>query len=218
MDNLDNTFSDAQKQHINIMRLIAESLNDTPMVLKGGTALMLAYGLDRYSEDLDFDSTKAISLEKRVKGALRTTRINVKEIFVKKDTETVKRWMIQYSGPAGLGSLKVEVSFRKESIDADSYTMVGGIKVYKISELIEQKLIAASDRCKIRDLYDLAFLSREKPAHFSGKSRTALQILTADLNDLYSRYEADHAEDSILKGEDLEDLVLTLQQSAEELM
>jgi predicted nucleotidyltransferase component of viral defense system len=42
--------------HERLMRAIVESVNDTPLVLKGGTVLLLAYGLDRFSEDLDFDS------------------------------------------------------------------------------------------------------------------------------------------------------------------
>ncbi len=44
------------------MRRIARSLQDTPLILKGGTALLLVHGLDRFSEDLDFDSNKPINL------------------------------------------------------------------------------------------------------------------------------------------------------------
>lgn len=157
-----DSFSDAQNQHAQVMRLIAESVSDTPMVLKGGTALMLMYGLDRYSEDLDFDSTKAISIETRVKDALRKTKITISAITKKKDTNTVKRWMVRYTGPAGDGSVKVEVSFREDQIDPETHLTLNNIKVYKISELINQKLNAAVHRSKIRDLYDLAYLSREK--------------------------------------------------------
>lgn len=126
--------------------------------------------------------------------------------------------MVQYSGPAGDGTLKIEVSFRADQIDPSTYSMVDDIKVYKVSELIDQKLHAVEQRSKVRDLYDLAYLSREKQEDFSVEDCIALSTLSDDLVGLYSRYEADHAEDSILNEEDLDELVLTLSQSAEELM
>ena len=33
--------------HCDLMRSIARSLSDTPLILKGGTTLLLAYGLNR---------------------------------------------------------------------------------------------------------------------------------------------------------------------------
>ena len=49
--------SDAQQaEHLEVMTEICHYFNrkGMPMVLKGGTALKLCYGLDRFSEDLDF--------------------------------------------------------------------------------------------------------------------------------------------------------------------
>ncbi len=40
------------------------------MVLKGGTALLLCYGLDRFSEDLDFDAPKKFKIAGRVEKIL----------------------------------------------------------------------------------------------------------------------------------------------------
>ena len=48
-----------QALHERIMREIALEMQDTPLVLKGGTALALLYGLDRHSVDLDFDCGRA---------------------------------------------------------------------------------------------------------------------------------------------------------------
>ncbi len=45
----------SQQKHVELMAAIARNVADTEMALKGGTALLLAYGLDRFSEDLDFD-------------------------------------------------------------------------------------------------------------------------------------------------------------------
>ena len=43
-------WSDLQHAQFAVMGVIAKSLADTPMVLKGGTALLMCYGLDRFSE------------------------------------------------------------------------------------------------------------------------------------------------------------------------
>ena len=50
----------AQMRHIEIMRNFLTELNketDT-FILKGGTSLLLAYGLDRFSEDINLDGDK----------------------------------------------------------------------------------------------------------------------------------------------------------------
>lgn len=50
----------AQMRHIEIMRNFLTELNketDT-FILKGGTSLLLAYGLDRFSENIDLDGEK----------------------------------------------------------------------------------------------------------------------------------------------------------------
>lgn len=57
------TLTPLEKAHAKFMKAIVQSMADTPYVLKGGTALMLGYALDRFSEDLDFDSTLKINME-----------------------------------------------------------------------------------------------------------------------------------------------------------
>lgn len=71
-----------EETHIVVMKAIAMAVADTPMVLKGGTALLLVYGLDRFSEDLDFDSNKAINLENRIQQAGRLLAPSATIIFV----------------------------------------------------------------------------------------------------------------------------------------
>lgn len=210
-------FTPVQKQHVEVMRLVAESFQDIPMVLKGGTALLLAYGLERYSEDLDFDTTKQIKADARINDALRKTKFKVNEITIKKDTDTVQRWMICYTGPDGDGYLKLEVSNRPDSIDEKSYETIDSIKIYKLPTLISQKLSAMEGRSKVRDLFDVGYLAREKPEAFTNEHVEALKEITSDVTGLESRYAADHKEDPILKDEDLEELVLELAQSVEEL-
>ena len=64
------SFTTAQQAHVRIMRAVLATVQDSPLVLKGGTALLLCYGLDRFSEDLDFDAPKKMNLESRLEKAL----------------------------------------------------------------------------------------------------------------------------------------------------
>lgn len=210
-------FSALQKQHVKVMARIAQKFSDSPMILKGGTALMLCHGLDRYSEDLDFDSTVPINPESRMKEAFKGIRIHLDSIKKTKDTKTTRRWMLDYSGAEGKGRLKFEVSYRTSEIDEEAYTTINEIRVYQVQELISQKLNAAQNRSKIRDLFDLGYLAREFPDLFEPDQVEILNQMVGDLVGLQSRYKADHLEDSILKEIDLEELVLELGQSAEEL-
>jgi predicted nucleotidyltransferase component of viral defense system len=59
-----------EKDHYLFMTNIVKSLADTPYVLKGGTALMFGYNLDRFSEDLDFNSVKKLNLETKINESL----------------------------------------------------------------------------------------------------------------------------------------------------
>jgi hypothetical protein len=46
-----DSLTSIEKWHVQVMSAIAKSVADTPLILKGGTALLLCYGLDRFSED-----------------------------------------------------------------------------------------------------------------------------------------------------------------------
>ena len=56
--------------HERLMRSILKGISDTPLVLKGGTALLLAYDLSRFSEDLDFDAPHKLNLESRIQRSV----------------------------------------------------------------------------------------------------------------------------------------------------
>ena len=56
--------------------------------------------------------------------------------------------------------LKVEISYRNKSIEAESYTIINNIVVYTITTILFFKMIAYSQRDKIRDLYDITFICK----------------------------------------------------------
>lgn len=202
----------AEQSHVRIMQAIAKDLSDLPMVLKGGTALLLCYGLDRFSEDLDFDAPKKFNVAGRVDKVLsRLTSEHV--VRTVKDTETVQRLKIQYRTEDVSRLLKIETSFRREP-EEESVVTLDGIKTYKVSELISQKLRALENRTKARDLYDVAFLHRQYSHEFTDHSRAVLSALVKDINALESRFHLAFEDDSILRVEQLPELLLQLQEAA----
>lgn len=126
---------------------------DIMFVLKGGTALMFCYGLDRMSEDLDFDSINPnSSMIKKVDSFCKKYDY---DYVIKKDTETVQRCNIHVSSNE---YLKIETSYRKSNIDDSGITVVNGIKTYTIDFLANFKANAYAMRDTIRDLYDISFI------------------------------------------------------------
>lgn len=61
--------TERDKHHEKLMVNILKNLSDTPLVLKGGTTLYLGYSLNRFSEDLDFDSSKKLNLLNKIKAS-----------------------------------------------------------------------------------------------------------------------------------------------------
>ena len=206
-----------QKEHINFMAEIAKSVSDTPMVLKGGTALLLAYGLDRFSEDLDFDSTKSLNMEYKIRNSAKRAKVKIGRIFVKKDTGTTKRYMVNYVGNQSRRSLKIETSFREKEIDSDETTIINGIRVYKLNVLISQKLDAGLNRAKVRDLYDINYLSKNYGHMFSAENIRKLADFASEPDALISRYQQDHNDDDILRNSSLDDLALKVNLNYENL-
>ena len=131
---------------------------------------MLCYGLDRFSVDIDLDGQGS-----SIKGIIdRFCANNGYSYRVAKDTDTVNRYMINY-GDDMHKPLKVEVSFRRKSIEANEYDNINGILVYKIDSLTIMKSNAYTSRDKIRDLFDLTFICNNYFDNLSPQTLTLLR-------------------------------------------
>ncbi|MDD7385247.1 MAG: nucleotidyl transferase AbiEii/AbiGii toxin family protein [Actinomycetaceae bacterium] len=127
--------------------------SDTPLILKGGTALLFCYGLDRFSEDLDFDAEhQGYSSLKTIHDFATSYGYTYSE---KKNTPTVQRATIDYGG---YKPLKIETSLRQRAVNPSRTTVINGIHVYTIEQLAIMKANAYLGRDKIRDLYDLSYI------------------------------------------------------------
>lgn len=200
--------SPERELHVEIMRSIAKDMHDLPMVLKGGTALLLCYGLDRFSEDLDFDSLKKFNITGRVDRVLSRFASEFATKTVK-DTETVQRLKVHYRNEASDRLLKIETSFR-QAPDPDKVVVTDGIRTYRVGALIDQKIAALTGRTKARDLYDVAFLARTYRAEFSDDAVRKLGHLMADVNAVESRFCEAFEDDDILHAEQLPDLLIQI--------
>ena len=65
--------------------------------------------------------------------------------------------MLNYGGDSH--PLKIEISYRRKEIDEREYTTINDIQVYKLNPLDLQKASAYAGRDKIRDLYDMCYLT-----------------------------------------------------------
>lgn len=165
-----------QQERIDFIKNILPYFGDK-FILKGGTALSLYYGLNRYSEDLDFDClTSNMNCINRLK---QCKDFNKWDISIKKDTDMVFKFMIDYGSVSHLGKypLKIEISSRNKSLlnsNRLKYNKFDNVNVYCIEDLIEMKATAFSGRDKIRDFFDLGYLLKEYPHYF--KENTLFSI------------------------------------------
>lgn len=134
------------------------ALPGNPFVLKGGTALMECYGLDRFSEDIDLDSLRSNVPSSRFFSMIDSICSREGYSWRKaKDTPTVRRAFVSYGPPDR--PLKIELSLRHRTIPDRKTATVDGILTYTISELCKLKCAAYMSRDKIRDLFDVSFIA-----------------------------------------------------------
>ena len=175
--------------HQTLIRTVVKGLSDTTMVLKGGTALLLVYSLDRHSVDIDYDSPAKLDLPSRLDGIMRSTRMEYK-IVNRKHTNTTSRVFIHYkTGRVKDGRLKIETK-NNRVINPSHAHKNPGFWVYTIDKLCEHKLDAINTRTKGRDLYDLAHIAKHFRSELSADNVTNLQALARDGN-LRSRFYED---------------------------
>ena len=169
-----NNLKNWQIERIKIFKEILKRIGNN-FVLKGGTALFIYYGLDRFSEDIDLDSfSDTINIYNKIKD-------NKWSINLKKNTDVVYRVMLDYGDKNNFGNypLKIEVSSRNKNLlksKSLKYSNIDGVNVYDLDEILKMKLIAFGNRDKIRDFYDISFFLKKNPEYFSNEMLKELKI------------------------------------------
>ena len=189
-----NLFKDErqlEKDYLVNLMLKAISLNKVSQRLefKGGTALYLFHGLDRFSEDLDFDyigKTYEISnsidslIEPVVKDFGLSYRISKSKgnVVIRGNANNVLGVRSEFfiEGPlfgktGKRHKIKLDISTRDDVLMkpeqvtlVSRYNDIGTMLLYKmpLQEMLAEKLCAITERGKARDLYDAYFILKYK--------------------------------------------------------
>lgn len=204
--------SPEQQRHVDLMRHIAQEVTARTgdnFVLKGGTALLLAYGLPRFSTDLDFDGRRtSVDLTASLRAGAEAAGMPMRNLRTAKSTWAVRRHMVHYRDDA-MRPLKVEVSYRQaDQIDEADVTVIDGIRTYTIDRLASLKIDALVNRTKARDIFDTSYLLAKYPEAITDADLQRIDQLIdiIGLNDL----EAIMLDDDILKRFDLTDIAVRL--------
>jgi predicted nucleotidyltransferase component of viral defense system len=220
-------FSVEESERLLLMRAIAEEISARePMaVLKGGTALLFAYGLDRFSEDLDFDLPRdyRTDLSGHITKAAQSLGFDDCSVLIKKDTETTKRYMLHYGDVRDNDfnhayPLKIECSLRNPVINAEDCHHVGGIRVYSLTRLAEMKVSAFVARTAGRDIYDVMFLTGKYPQLVNEKTWDLIEKHVNNdigIESLCASFEKESITDKTLKKLDAVSVVLKLKENLE---
>lgn len=199
--------------HLKLMKTISESVlkNNLPLVLKGGTALLFGYGLDRMSTDLDFDANKDVNLESVISKAFASyhgeNRPVLVDINLKKHTDTVKKIIVTYGeyNTDKKENLKIEMSFRRGYQESET-DIINNIRIYKLSFLFDFKKAAFEDRTVARDLHDIIFISKNYTDNINIEQAEFIKDIYKNMDMVFNRYFVAYKEDDILKDRFLEDL------------
>lgn len=158
-----------------VLKPLCESRIGDSLVFKGGTALRLAYGSPRFSDDLDFSVLGSLS-EKNFKKASLAAARNVPEgvlveALAKHHTLfALFQFRIPYIGRPF--SMKIEISIRKESwkqgrdyelklLSSEVTNMTVLAQVATLERMARDKQKALGTRRQPRDIYDLWFISQK---------------------------------------------------------
>ena len=167
------------------------------LVFKGGTALYLFNGLNRFSEDLDFTIAKLNGIDEVINETLKDLQIIgvrgiVKHVSNMRDSISFK---FSCEGPlyttdASKVTVRVEISTREKTLlDPDLLTfdpiyqdvLPFTCTVMNRREIQSEKVRAILTRNKARDLYDLWFLFKRSNGEFCN-----LEMINSKLS-YYSR-------------------------------
>lgn len=164
----------AEKEYLQYVFLHAIAKYSDAFVFKGGTCLHICYGLQRASEDLDFNTYLPISkVRVIIRDCLRDYELlNIPhEVYTEKEYEGNKRFEMRFMGPLYNGNKEstntLKIDFNKKKV---RYTVVrviqqifSDIPLFTIVSLAEHEILAEKirallDRGAPRDAYDIWML------------------------------------------------------------
>lgn len=161
------------KEHYQIYvldRLFGASFAEQ-LIFKGGTALRLAYGSFRFSEDLDFSVQSEIDFKSFSVTVNQMPQIFpeafVKEVYNKSHTLFAKVMFGVSFKPQALG-IKIEINKDKKKIEQTVALLKSpfnnlGItgRVYTLGQIVDDKIKLLDIRREPRDLFDIWYINQK---------------------------------------------------------
>jgi len=136
------------------------------MVFKGGTALSKVYlgGLQRFSEDLDFDMDASLAEVRKMCGQIASS-LEGYDVEAPRKVGRGMQFYCRYRMPlGGMDNVRIDISPKKIISSAKpaagtatslfSQRSVTGFLIYSLEDLAARKLCALADRCEGKDVYD----------------------------------------------------------------
>lgn len=179
-----------------LLRGLLESETGARLVLKGGTALRLAYGSPRFSDDLDFSALDAIPARRfsRIAQAIADSipSLTLVEALGKRFTLFAMYRVREPYLPQPF-SIKVEISTRAATwargTDYELHLLTSEVtnvsvlaQIATLERLWQDKRLAFANRQEPRDLYDLWFIAQKLKREFDVDiSRVNRQALKREL-------------------------------------
>ena len=163
------------------------------VIFKGGTALKFFYGLNRFSEDLDFsylggnDTSGRRELAKKMDTVLNHVDLQYEVVDREHRGNRVEgkvvgiNYDVRIKGPLNqklkqLQNINVDFSVRDDTVkNADLKYITPlyqdfvtfSIPVMRLEEIVAEKVAATLERDKMRDIYDLHYLLAVRGAEFN---------------------------------------------------
>lgn len=163
-----------EKEYLQYIFLNSISKYADNFIFKGGTCLRICFGLERASEDLDFNTN--LNTEKTIKIVEKCLKdfelLNIPyKIYSKKEFEGNLRIEVRFEGPLFSGkssstnTLKIDfnkskVKYTKAKVIQKLFSDVPmfTIKVMDEKEILAEKIRAMTNRTESKDIYDVWML------------------------------------------------------------
>jgi len=170
----------------------------TELVFKGGTALQKAYGLDRFSIDLDFTlngKLDAAKLVDKITADLTVFGFSSHSKHMKK--RTGETFILKTEGPLydgrekTLSTLRIETSSRENVVMQPLWKEIVPVYedlrpyiayVMRTEEILAEKVRAVMTRTKARDVYDIWFLLKRGVEFSEPLARQKLEFYGKEWN------------------------------------
>jgi hypothetical protein len=181
-------------------------------VLKGGTALMFGRGLNRFSTDLDYDTSKKLAMEGIIKETFHKISTDILDLKRIKDIGVNQKFVIRYRTPTGFQEVvKIETRILPEIDMSKTETTPDGLLIYNTTHQLRQKIFTANARGNRapRDLFDIDFLASKFPEAALNNAEELIKF-GEDITRLQHIYKDAWKKDDILSQHSIANTILRI--------